>query len=96
MRTRTVSLDDRERCDGIPRSQGPLDWMDWLINEHSQLSKPHLTTHQYRPGFLSDERSYKGTHFAKIMAEEWGQQLHLLNLNGPSGKPEGACRLPFL
>lgn len=40
-------------------------------------------------GFLSDERSYKGTHFARIMAEDWGQRLQLLNLNGPSGKPEG-------
>ncbi len=48
-----------------------------------------MSTHA--TGFLSDERSYKGLHFQQLMAEQWGQKLHLLNLNGPSGKPEGGC-----
>lgn len=29
------------------------------------------------------------------MQEEWGQHLHLLNLNGPGGKPEGTSLYVF-
>jgi hypothetical protein len=57
------------------------------------LLTPKLPPPFPKTGFLSDEKSYKGQHFARIMAEEWGKHLHLLNLNGPSGKPEGVwCR----
>ncbi len=51
--------------------------------------EPPKRVYAYAHGFCSDEHSFKGTHFQKVLAEREGVHLHLLNMNGGEGKDLG-------